>query len=122
MCSTGLIYNCQQLKDLRSLKVKGSCNLIIFIGTNREQTISFFFIDLHWNSFCPLQRSSLEGTNCLNMKTIDVILVYFQRIVNSLVIFPNQSSFTMDWQQEPCQSDQSCILQLVIHLYRVRLY
>ena len=42
------------------------------------------------------------------MQTINVILVYFR----------NQSSFTMDLQQEPCQSDQSCILQLVIHLYQ----
>ena len=41
------------------------------------------------------------------MQTINVILVYFR----------NQSSFTMDLQQEPCQSDQSCILQLVIQFH-----
>ena len=39
------------------------------------------------------------------------------KLFSSLIIFRNQSSFTMDSQQEPCQSDQSCIWQLVIHLY-----
>ena len=43
ICSIGLIYTCQKLKDLRSLKGKGSCNLIIFIGKNREQTIIFLY-------------------------------------------------------------------------------